>query len=206
MRCAPPPPRCPRPASGGAPAPCHYHARRARAVGQPPRPCARAATSTLPPRTRAHATPPPPTATFWIDLEVRDSELDQFAVVNNAVYPQYFQHCRHKYLASVALPADSATTGGGALALSEQSIKFRAPLRSGDLFRAGLAVRPADGGRASARVVIDQWLILTDGTRFADSVATVVSLDANYRPRRVPAPVRAALESGVPVKGGAGWA
>lgn len=176
--------------------------RRANRRAPPPH----AATPTLPPSTRAHATPFLPPATFWIDLEVRDSELDQFAVVNNAVYPVYLQHCRHKYLASIALPADSATTDGGALALSEQSIKFRAPLRSGDVVKAGLAVRPTGGGRASARVVIDQWLVLTDGTRVADSVATVVSLDAAYRPRRVPAPVRAALESGVAMEGGAGWA
>lgn len=155
------------------------------------------------PACRAAALPP---ATFWVDFEVRDSELDQFNVVNNAYYPVYFQHVRHKYLAAVGLPAASATADGGALALSEQAIKFRAPLRSGDTFRAGLAVRPADGGAPSARVVIDQWLVRRDGTRVADSVATVVSLGPTYRPRRVPPEVRAALERNEKVEDGVGWA
>jgi acyl-CoA thioesterase FadM len=142
--------------------------------------------------------PPFPTSSF----QVRDSELDQYNVVNNAVYAVYFQHVRHKFLAHVGLPADAAAADGGALALAEQTIRFRAPLRSGDVFRGGLGVRPGGGG---ARVVIDQYLERADGARVADGVATVVSLDASYRPRRVPVTVRAALESGEAVGEGEGW-
>lgn len=174
-----------------------------RATRPPPRASTRPLPRPTPPRAAAAAADPP--ATFWVSLEVRDSELDQFNVVNNALYPVYFQHARHKYLLACGLPAASATADGGALALSEQTIKFRAPLRSGDTFRAGVKVQAAaPGAPPSARIVIAQYLVRDDGTRVADSVATVVSLDARYRPRRVPPAVRAALESGVPVAEGVG--
>jgi len=122
-------------------------------------------------------------------------------VVNNCVYAVYMQHVRHKFLEAIGLPAATAADDGGALALASLDIRFLGPLRSGDAFRGGLAVRAAGG----ARVVLDQWLIRADGAPAAHAVATVVSLDSSYKPRRVPPAVRTALETGGRVAEGVGW-
>ena len=91
---------------------------------------------------------------FTVDLKVRDSELDQFLVVNNANYSVYLQHARHEFLETIGLPVAAATEEGGALALSRLVLNFKAPLRSGDTARVGVRVTLVKG----ARVEMEQWV------------------------------------------------
>lgn len=162
---------------------------------------------------------------FTVDVKVRDSELDQFNVVNNANYAVYLQHARHEFLERLGLPVAAATAEGGALALSRLDLRFRAPLRSGDVARCGVRVTEARG----ARVVMSQWVdairkkergrekeeqdedeeeeeeSVDIVLRSLDAEATVVALDGRYRPVRLPRAVVSALETGVRVPRGTRW-
>lgn len=181
----------------------------------------------------APSSPPPPPATFTVDLKVRDSELDQFLVVNNANYSVYLQHARHEFLEKIGLPVAAATEEGGALALSRLVLNFKAPLRSGDVARVGVRVVSTKG----ARVEMEQWVdavrrkerrarggeeegrgeaaaATKEGaaqeetetiTRALDAEATVVALDGRYRPQRLPWAVQKALETGERVPEGTRW-
>eukprot|EP00879_Flechtneria_rotunda_P020383 GHRR01021445.1.p1 GENE.GHRR01021445.1~~GHRR01021445.1.p1 ORF type:complete len:276 (+),score=25.11 GHRR01021445.1:689-1516(+) len=67
-------------------------------------------------------------------MEVRDYEMDQFQVVNNAVYASYVQHGRHKAFQSLNMPVEQFQQQGTLMALSELSLHYKAPLRAGDTF------------------------------------------------------------------------
>lgn len=145
-------------------------------------------------------------------MKVRDSELDQFLVVNNANYSVYLQHARHEFLEEIGLPVAAATEEGGALALSRLALNFRAALRSGDTFRVHVRVLSTKG----ARVEMEQWVDAvrrkegkapaeTETIRAVDAEATVVALDGRYRPRRLPKAVREALITGKRVPAGTRW-
>ena len=124
----------------------------------------------------------------------------KFAVVNNGRYAGFLQHGRHKALAALGLSVEAFQAAGTLMALSELNLRYKAPLRAGDSF----VVTTAVAAISAARLTLEQRVLrrVGDGDSDDDELqlacdgsATVVFLDAAYKPIRTPAAVREAFDS-----------
>ena len=78
---------------------------------------------------------------FRLDLQVRDYECDLQGVVNNAVYQNYLEHCRHEFIKTLGLDFAELTARGLNLVVIKAELEYKRPLRSGDNFWIGLILQ-----------------------------------------------------------------
>lgn len=129
---------------------------------------------------------------YSIDMQVRDYELDQYGVVNNAVYLNYLEHARHQFLHEIGIDPAAVAAQGQALALAEITVRFLSPLRSREEFRVKVAIEEVRG----ARVVIAQEIESLHPVRpVLTARATAVFLDGTGRPVRVDPAHRASFSA-----------
>ncbi|KAL6903374.1 hypothetical protein ACP4OV_004187 [Aristida adscensionis] len=119
---------------------------------------------------------------FEVEMEVGDDDLDEYGVVNNAIYASYIHSGRDELLEKLGISADYWTSTGNAMAVSELNLKYFAPLRSGDKFI--IKVRPVQikGVRLVMHHLIER---LPDRKLVLEATATIVCLNKDYRPTRV---------------------
>lgn len=75
---------------------------------------------------------------FVKELAVRDYECDMQGHVNNAVYLNYLEHCRHEYLKEFGLNFAEQVGRGINLVVIRAEIDYKRSLRSGDRFMVGV--------------------------------------------------------------------
>ena len=119
---------------------------------------------------------------FTINLKVRDYELDQYGVVNNAIYNHYLEHARHEFLAELGIDAAAVAASGRSLALSRLDVTYRASLRSKDHFRVEVFIAKLSGARVGFCQRIHR---LPDDTLMLEAMAEAAFLDEKGRPQRI---------------------
>ena len=81
---------------------------------------------------------------YRLSFGVRDYECDLEGIVNNAVYLNYLEHCRHEFLKSVGVDFAAVAATGVRLVVARAEIDYRRSLTSGDTFWVGLNIeRPS---------------------------------------------------------------
>ena len=71
---------------------------------------------------------------FVMEMEVRDYECDIQGIVNNSVYQNYLEHCRHKFLQHVGLDFAKLHNDGIDAVVIKAELDYKLPLRPGDEF------------------------------------------------------------------------
>lgn len=115
---------------------------------------------------------------FELEFQVRDYECDLQGIVNNAVYQNYLEHCRHKFLQKADLDFTQMHEEGidGVVIRAELDYKF--PLRPGDDFYVRLKV----GKQGRLRVIFLQQIIRKSDMKLMVDARITSVLTRNGRP------------------------
>ena len=92
---------------------------------------------------------------FELELQVRDYECDIQGIVNNAVYQNYLEHCRHKFLNHVGLDFAQLHKDGIDAVVIKAELDYKFPPRPGDDF----LIRLKMGRQGRLRIIFNQQII-----------------------------------------------
>ena len=92
---------------------------------------------------------------FELELQVRDYECDIQGIVNNAVYQNYLEHCRHKLLNYAGLDFAQLHNDGIDAVVIRAELDYKFPLRPGDDFL--IRVKMEKQGRL--RIIFNQQIL-----------------------------------------------
>ncbi len=116
---------------------------------------------------------------FKLDLKVRDYECDVQGIVNNAVYQNYLEHCRHEFLLAAGIDFNRLTREKIFLVVVRAELDYKTPLRGGDAFWIGLNLERV----SPLRFVFLQDIYRREDLRLALSARTVgTALNERGRP------------------------
>ncbi len=98
---------------------------------------------------------------FETEMMVRDYECDMQGIVNNAVYQNYLEHCRHEFLHKVGLNFEQLCKDGIDAVVTRIEMDYKLPLKSRDAFIVRLGMHK----QGRLRFVFDQAIVRKDSGR-----------------------------------------
>jgi acyl-CoA thioester hydrolase len=75
---------------------------------------------------------------FQLEFQVRDYECDMQGHVNNSVYLNYLEHCRHEFIKELGLEFSELVRRGISLVIIRAEVDYKYSLRSGQHFMVGV--------------------------------------------------------------------
>lgn len=115
---------------------------------------------------------------FEIELQVRDYECDIQGIVNNAVYQNYLEHCRHQFLSSIGLDFVQLHKDGIDAVVIRAELDYKFPLHPGDIFY----VRLKMAKQGKLRIIFEQQIIRKSDNKLMLSARITGVLTKNKRP------------------------
>lgn len=115
---------------------------------------------------------------FELELQVRDYECDIQGIVNNAVYQNYFEHCRHKFLNFVGLDFAQLHEDGIDAVVIKAELDYKFPLRPGEDFLIRLKMKK----QGRLRILFDQQVIRKADEKLMVNARITTVLTKNSRP------------------------
>ena len=115
---------------------------------------------------------------FELELQVRDYECDLQGIVNNAIYQNYLEHCRHQFLNSVGINFAELHNDGIDAVVIKAELDYKFPLRPGDDFLIRLKIKR----QGRLRVIFDQQIIRKTDEKLMVNARITTVLTRNNRP------------------------
>ncbi|MEE4286827.1 MAG: acyl-CoA thioesterase [Mariniphaga sp.] len=115
---------------------------------------------------------------FETELEVRDYECDIQGIVNNSVYQNYLEHCRHQFLNKVGLSFAQMHNDGIDAVVIRAELDYKFPLRPGDVF----LVRLKMAKKGQLRIIFKQQVIRKSDKKLMVDARITTVLTRNGRP------------------------
>ena len=133
---------------------------------------------------------------FELELQVRDYECDLQGIVNNAIYQNYLEHCRHQFLNSVGINFSELHNDGIDAVVIKAELDYKFPLRPGDDFLISLKIKK----QGRLRVIFDQQIIRKADKKLIVNARITTVLTRNNRPISLDILIDKFNESGIVVE------
>lgn len=115
---------------------------------------------------------------YELEMQVRDYECDVQGIVNNAVYQNYLEHCRHKFIQTIGLDFNQLHADGIDAVVIRAEIDYKFPLLPGDIFSIRLKV----GKHGKLRIVFLQQIVRKSDEKLMVNAKIFTVLTRNGRP------------------------
>ncbi|MBF0275769.1 MAG: acyl-CoA thioesterase [Nitrospinae bacterium] len=115
---------------------------------------------------------------YYVELEVRDYELDMHGIVNDSVYVQYLEHGRHKFLDHIGANFELMAEKDIFFTNAQTTVKYKLPLRGGETFRVTTSI----ARQGKIRFIFNQKVINSEGKICVEAEVIGVCLNKKGRP------------------------